>query len=127
MNTGIKIGSWIRWIILIPVWGISLCLTGLAWIGTGFGGGWFIVGFLCAFPVSLLNFWSARIAAIGMWLVLFVTYLPVAVRNWPIINPVQLLNSGADLLLLLVVGLTQLASLAPKLNRYCSPASNVSS
>jgi hypothetical protein len=63
MDYDVKIGTWIRWIILIPVWGISLCLSGLGWFGLGFGAGWAVVGFLCAFPVSPLNFWSAKIAA----------------------------------------------------------------
>jgi hypothetical protein len=52
-----------------------------------------------------------------MWLVLFATYLPMAILNWPRINPFELLfSSGADKLLLLIVGLTQLASFAPRLS-----------
>jgi hypothetical protein len=52
MDYDVKIGTWIRWIILIPVGPIAFCLTGLGWIGTGFAPFWSVIGFLCAFPSS---------------------------------------------------------------------------
>jgi hypothetical protein len=57
-----------------------------------------------------------------MWLVLLATYLPEAIQNWPRINPFALrFDSEADEFLMLVVALTQLASLAPRLNRFSRP------
>jgi hypothetical protein len=123
MKNNNKIGTWIRWIILIPVAMITLFLSGTGLVGFGFGAGPFMIAYLCSFPVFLLNFWSARIAAWGMWMLLLAAYLPMTIYNWPTLNPFQLLDSKGNGLLTLAIVLTQLASLAPKLNGDSIPRS----
>ena len=96
-------------------------------VGLGFGSGRFALAYVLSFPAFLLNFWSAKVAAIGMWVLLLVVYLPVAMLNWPIVNPLRLLASPLDKMLLLMIVLTQISTLALKLNKTASPSIGESS
>lgn len=59
-----------------------------------------------------------RVTQIARWVILIpvaIIDIPRAVLNWPNLNPVRLLDSKADALLLLAAVLTQLSALTPRI------------
>jgi hypothetical protein len=110
-------GVVIRWILLVPVAFITLFLLAMGLVGVGFGAAPFMLAYLLSFPVFLLNFFSAKIAAIAAWCLLLVQYIPLAILNWPHANPFDLLFARGEWLLLSAIVLIQISVLSPSLLR----------
>ena len=70
-------------------------------VGLGFGAGTFMLGYLLAAPAFFLNMISPRWGAVGALGIVALDYIPRAIMNWPEINPLVLLTSRADGMLIL--------------------------
>ena len=110
-----KAGQIIRWVLLAPVLPMSMYLSGIGFVGLGFGAGPFLLGALCALPAFLLNFVSSRWGLFGAGALLLLDYVPRAILNWPNLNPSALLSSKADAMLVTIFALTAASAIASRL------------
>lgn len=105
----------LRWVFLGPILPLSFFITMMGWVGLGFGAGILVLAHMLSFGASLVNFISTKWGAIAAGLILVLAYVPLAVNNWPLMNPLVLMNSDADGILALIFLLNVAAFLAPKM------------
>jgi hypothetical protein len=90
-------------------------MTMMGEVGLGFGAGVFVLAYLLAVPLFLLNLISAKWGFIGAFLLLVLNYVPRAIQNWPQVNPFALMNARGDRLLVIIFVLNLLAGIAQKI------------
>ncbi|HEX8710444.1 MAG TPA: hypothetical protein VF730_01140 [Terracidiphilus sp.] len=105
----------LRWIFLAPILPLSFFITMMGWMGLGFGAGTLVLAHMLSFGACLVNFISTKWGAVAAALILVLAYVSVAVRDWPVMNPLVLLHSEADGILALILLLNVAAYVAPKL------------
>jgi hypothetical protein len=105
----------VRWVFLTPIIPMSAFMTMMGWVGLGFGAGIYVLALLLSFPAFLLNFISAKWGVIGASLILVLAYVPVAILNWPKVNPIVLMDSKSSGILALIFVLNLAAAIAPKI------------
>jgi hypothetical protein len=110
------LGTYVKWLLLTPVGILSLFMSVMGMVGVGFGAAPFMLGYLFAFPVFLLNFKYPKAAVIATWCLLLLVYVPLAVYNWPLINPIRLFSLHGHGPSVIICVMTQLAALAPRLD-----------
>lgn len=105
----------LRWVFLGPILPLSFFITMMGWVGLGFGAGFLVVAHMLSFGACLVNFVSTKWGAVAAALILVLAYVAVAMRSWPVLNPLVLMNSEADGILALIFLLNVAAFAAPKL------------
>src|SRR5271167_3650091 len=96
----------LRGLFLAPVLLISIWLSMWGMLGTGFGAGRLVVAYLIALPAFLLNIISPKWGVIGAVIVVFVDYWTRLVVTWATFNPLAVLSTLADRLMLINLVLT---------------------
>lgn len=96
----------IRCSLLVPALPISVFLTGLGWMSIGWGMGWFAFAELLSLPVFILVAILPKWGILGASALPIVHYIPLAIANWPSLNPFGLLSTIPDLLIIANCALT---------------------
>ena len=86
--------------LLVPALPISVFLTGLGWMSMGWGMGWFAVAELLSLPVFVLVAIFPKWGGIGACALPIVHYIPLAIANWPNLNPFGLLSTIPDFVMI---------------------------
>ena len=115
----------LRWVFLGPILPLSFFITIMGWAGLGFGAGILVLAHILSFGACLVNFISTKWGTVAAGLILVVAYMPLAVHNWPVLNPLVLMNSEADGILALIFLLNVAAFIAPKMVGIAPPAETV--
>lgn len=105
----------LRWMFLGPILPLSFFITMMGWVGLGFGAGILVLAHMLSFGACLVNFVSTKWGTAAAGLILVLAYVPLAVNNWPVLNPLVLMRSDADGILALIFLLNVAAFMAPKM------------
>src|SRR5689334_21891458 len=91
-----SVEQYFRWALIAPSLPISIWVSMMGLLGLGLGAGTLCLAYVLSTPAFFLNIISPRWGALGATGIAALDYLPRARLNWPEINPIVLLTSRAD-------------------------------